>query len=252
LAIKQKLSDKQKLFKYFDITDELIVCKYNTVVELNMNDYKMEDEELLELPDEDEQDAYAYDIPGIFEAFIPDENDTVSFALPFIVHLIKTEDTSIKNNVITLNFEVGDKLLFTTTKGSGADLQIITKLLDNQVKYLRGNIPKTIDMLWTQISSASRIKLHHIELVYTIMYGKDTSSGFVPTRLGNQIYDKESALSSKDSAQSFGSTNAFNFGYSNEAILKNVTRDPNIKPPKSDLEKIIAAEYHDLPIKDGA
>jgi hypothetical protein len=33
-------------------------------------------------------------------------------------------------------------------------------------------------------------------------------------------------------------------------MLKNVTRDPNIKPPKSDLEKIIAAEYHDLPIKD--
>ena len=55
-------------------------------------------------------------------------------------------------------------------------------------------------------------------------------------------------LTSKESAQNFGSTNAFNYGYTNEAILKNVTRRPDMKPVKSDLEKIVAAEYHKLPI----
>jgi hypothetical protein len=243
-----KLTDKQKLFKYFDISPDTITCKYDTYIEINMNDYKVEDEEILEF-NEDEVD-YAYTIPGIFEAFIPSLNDSVNFALPFEISLIKTTDTVIKNGILTINYSSGDKLLFANTKSAASDLKIITKLLDNQVKYLRGNISKSVELLWTQISATSRIKLHHIELIFTVLYGTDTPSGFIPTRLGNQIYNKESALGSKESAQNFGSTNAFNYGYINEAILKNVTRKPEFKPAKSDLEKIIAAEYHNLPIKE--
>lgn len=242
------LTDKQKLFKYFDITKDTITCKYSTYLEISVDDYKIDDEELLEF--DDDQVDYSYNIPGIFEAFIPDMNDSVNFALPFEINLIKPENTLIKNGILTINYEAGDKLLFANTKSSASDLKIITKILDNQIKYLRGNISKTVEILWSQISSTSKIKFHHIELIYSVLYGQDTPQGFIPLRLGSQNYTREFALGSKESAQNFGSTNAFNYGYTNEAILKNVTRRPDLKPAKSDLEKIIAAEYHNLPVTD--
>ena len=243
-----KLTDKQKLFKYFDITPSTIVCKYATYIELKIDEYKIDDEELLEF--DDDQVDYSYTIPGIFEAFLPELNDSVNFALPFDINLIKSEDTIIKNGILTINYSAGDKLLYADTKSSASDLKVITKLLDNQVKYLRGNISKTVELLWSQISSSSKLKFHHIELIYTVLYGQDTAQGFIPIRLGSQEYTRETALGSKESAQNFGSTNAFNYGYTNEAMLKNVTRRPDLKPVKSDLEKIIAAEYHNLPFSE--
>jgi hypothetical protein len=245
-----KLTEKQKLFKYFDVTENIITCKYETYVELDLNEYKIEDETLLEdNSDIDSDDIdYSFTVPGFFEAYLPEFNESVQFSLPFEIQLIKTEDTVIKNNVLTINYKEHDKIVVAETKNTSSDLKIITKLLDNQVKYLRGNVSKTIELLWSQIASSKKIKLHHIELIYTVLYGQDTKNGFVPIRLGDQNYSKDTAFGPKESSQNFGSTNAFNFGYINEAMLKNITRHPTLKPTKSDLEKIIAAEYHNLPI----
>jgi hypothetical protein len=245
-----KLTEKQKLFKYFDIAENVITCKYTTVVELDLNEYKIEDETLLDADIDTDDIDYSFTVPGFFEAYLPEFNESVQFSLPFEIQLIKTENTNIKNSILTINYEAGDKMIVAETKSVSSDLKIITKLLDNQVKYLRGNVSKTIELLWSQITSSKKIKLHHIELIYTVLYGQDMKNGFVPTRLGDQNYSKESAFGPKESSQNFGSTNAMNFGYINEAILKNITRHPTVKPTKSDLEKIIAAEYHNLPIQE--
>jgi hypothetical protein len=263
MVSKTKITDKQKLFKYFNITKELITCKYETIIELNINDYKIGEEELGSVQqgegDEpfhaeelnDDSLSYVYSIVGIFNAYIPEFNESIPFAFPFNIELFKTENTTIKNGLVTIIYEPGDKLILATTKDSGTDLNVITKLMDNQVKYLHGNIEKTVEVLWDQIAKTNPVKFHHIELIYTILYGESTPDGYVPVRLGSQKYTKLNAISSKDSAHNFGTSNALNFGYSNDAILKNVIRKPNTEPPKSDLEKIISAEYHNLNIQEG-
>lgn len=240
-----KLTDKQKLFKYFNITKNEIFCKYNTYIQIDINDYKVKDEEAVDTVDSDEID-YVYNVPGIFDAFIIDENETISFAFPFIVNLIKTNNSDIKNNILTIYYEPNDKFLMIHQKKADTDLKVLTKLLDNGVKYLRNDIDRLVLSTWSEIAYTKRINLHIIELIYTVLYGEESENGFIPTRLGSQKYSKENALNPMESAHNFGTLNALNYGYMNEAILKNVTRHPDFEPKKSDMEKIISSDYHEL------
>ena len=254
----QNKTEKEKLYKYFDIKENSIICKYETRIELNTDEYKINDEEVSDMEESSDQGDsneeqslnYVYHIVGIFEAFIPEFNDTVQFSLPYTIEINKTEDTLIKNNTLFITYEPGTPLLFATNKETGTNLNIITKQLDNTIKYLHGDVSKSVELFWEELAKTAVIKLHHAELVFTILYGEDTVNGFVPVRLGSREYTKDNAIGSKDSAHNFGSSQALNFGYSNDAILKNVTRPKNMTPQKSDLEKIIAAEYHNLNIKE--
>ena len=137
-------TEKQKVKEYFEIKKNEIICKYDTILEINFEDYHLDEEILSDNIlnsnsanniEEDDDIEYVYDIPGFFDVYIPEKNETVSFIFPFNVFLIKTENTLKENNKLIINYEAGQRLFFVENKSTSSDLKVIAGLLENRIKY---------------------------------------------------------------------------------------------------------------------
>jgi len=246
-----KLTTSQKLEKYFEISKHKIICKYNTVVRLNKNDFKIDDEELLDVSGDDDDEILetVISIPGSIIVEIPEFNDEINIYLPFNINLTIPEDNEVNKGIIIHNYIPGDILFSATTKSNSTNIKTVDKLFENRVKYLNGEIDKQILAIHQQILSTNNIMLHHIETILTVLYGENTKEGFKPVRLIDMKYIKDRAITTKTSAHKLNNGQGFSYGYTKDAISENITRTTS--NTSTDLELIIGGHYDELENRKG-
>jgi hypothetical protein len=238
-------SSKGKYNKYFKIEEHKIYTTVKCIVYIDLNEYKISDEDIETDEDNDFEDSM--NIPGIFTVNIPEENDTVDFYFDFNINLIYPSAHSKEKNIVKLEYEAGDLLVYAETKSVDTNIEIIAALFDNRVKYIRGDVQTIIKSIYKQMSGTVKMKMHHISTILTTLYGEDTEDGFKPIRLTKkQDYNKSNALSTKESAHKLGVATGFNYGYNQEAINNNITR--KYDPPKSDMDNIIDGDYDKIEV----
>lgn len=241
-----KLSSKEKVFKYLDVQKNHFYAKYDIIIRIDEADFKVEDEELVDISEDDTESLVgSINIPGILNVEVPEENDEVQLYFPFDINFVVSDNVEKEGTVSTYYFTKGDLIAFAMTKSSATDIMILDKLFENRIKYLSGDLPKHIIAIYDQLLNTANIRMQHIETILTVLYGEYTDDGFEPTRLTkNQKYSKANALNSKDSAHKFNAGVGFNYGYTKDVIVDNITRTYTTE--KTDLEKVISGDFEEL------
>ena len=241
-----KLGSKEKVFKYLDVQKNHMYAKMDLIIRIDEDDFKIEDEELIDISDTDSEELVgSINIPGILNIEVPSENDEIQLYFPFDINFVISDQVEKSGSISTYYFSKGDMVAFALTKSSATDIMILDKLFENRIKYLRGDLEKHVVAIYDQLLNTSNIRMHHIETILTVLYGEYTSDGFDPVRLTkNQKYGKINALNSKDSAHKFNAGVGFNYGYTKDVIVDNITRTYTTE--KTDLEKVISGDFEDL------
>lgn len=238
------MTNKQKIDEYLKIDEHHIYADVSLTINIDSDDFKINDEELVDVSDSESDELVgSIRIPGILNIIIPGE-DELQLYFKFDINFVIPDNSTRDDTITTYYFEKGDLICFATIKSNTTNIRVLDKLFENRVKYLKGDLQKHVIAIYDQLLSTANIQIHHIETILTMMYGEETTDGFVPVRLGSQKYTKYKALSTKDSSHKFNAAMGFDYGYTKDVINNNITR--KYETVKTDLEKIIAGEYDDL------
>jgi len=245
-----KLTELQKVEKYLDVKKNHVYAKTSITIAIDPEELKANDEELLDVADssdesgqEDLQGSIA--IPGMLNIQATDYNDEVQLYFPFEINLIVPDTNEKTKGIIYHYYEKGDLIMFAITKSSATDIQVLDSLFENRVRYLRDDAEKHLVTIYDQLLSTSNIKMVHIQLIMSQLYGEyDASGEFKPVRLGSGIYSSDTALSTKESAHRLNSIVGYNYGYSKDNIVHSISR--KYEPSKTDLEKVVGGHFDDL------
>lgn len=227
--------DKATLLKYLTITETEIHTKFPCVIRLSLEEYKVSDNDLLD--EEDFQliagEESSFKIPGTLEIEFPEQGESINLFLPYSINLIKPEDFSVTSKEMVFNFEEGDLILNAFNRVVETNIETLSNLFENRVKFLRGYIPEQLEAIWSQLESTTNYRSHHLMLILSLLYAKmdKSSSG---NNLGpvlirhtpEQEYKKEYAINTKDSSHFFSmGAQATNFGYTNDAIWQSINKN---------------------------
>lgn len=228
---------KNKLNKYLNIEKNKISTKIDCEILLNTSDYKFEDGIV---------DNYEIlNIPGTFEIVFPKVQDTIKLYLPYNINLIKPKEHLINSTIIKFNYKAGDEILFGKVKSVETDIDILGKILENQIKYLNGEIDKQLEAAWKQLLSTSNIQMIHLETILSNAYLSDDKSVAYRQVASSSKYNKKNAVNTKVATHELTKSQGFSYGYSNDAILTNVSKKDK-SDNLTDMEKIIKGDYDEL------
>lgn len=235
---------KNQISDYLIVEEHRILANEHLIIRLDSDDFKIDDDELLDISDDSSEELVgSIQIPGMLNIEAPKESFQLYFN--FEINFVIPEVSSKDKNITTYEFEKGDIICFASTKSNNTDIKVVDKLFENRVKYLRGDLEKQTMAIYDQLKATANIKMHHIETILTTLYGEYEKDEFIPVRLTkNQKYTKDNALSTKDSAHKFNSAVGFNYGYTKDNIVNNISR--KYVPTKTDLEKVIGGNFDDL------
>ena len=238
-----KVLEKQ-INRFITVEEHRIIAKEPLIVRIDSNDFKIEDEELVDISDDTSEDLVgSILIPGMIN--IECEGEEMQLYFKFDINFCLPETFEKKGDVTTYYFEKNDMICFASTKSNVTNIKIIDKLFENRVKYLKGDLEKQVVAIYDQMLSTVNVSMHHIETILTTLYGEDVDGEFKQIRLtSGQKYTKFNALSSKDSAHKLNSANGFNYGYTKDNIVNNISRKYN--PVKTDIEKVIGGDFDNL------
>ncbi len=246
-----KLTNKEKVEKYLKVEKHNIFASTDLVIRLDINEFKIDEEELVDVADTGEETSAeellgSISIPGMLNIEIPKANDEIQLYFPFDINLILPENVEKEGTVKSFYYSAGDLICFATTKSAATDIMILDRLFENRIKYLSGDMEKMLMAVYDQIkSSGTNVKMHHIATILTLLHGEYTSGGFTPARLTKKgVYSKYNAINTKESAHRFNSGVGFNYGYTKDVITDNITRTYDTEP--TDLEKVIAGDFDSL------
>lgn len=249
-----KLTDAQKVEKYFKIEEHNIFAAVDMIIRIDADELKPDEDELIDISDTSDDDLEeikeeeligSISIPGMFTAEIPEKNDEIQLYFPFDINLILPDVIEKDKSITTYYYNAGDLVCFATTKSNATDIMILDKLFENRIKYLSGDLEKHVTAIYEQMKSTNNVSMHHIETILTLLYGEYTSGGFTPTRLTkNAVYSKDNAINTKESAHRFNAGLGFNYGYTKDVVVDNITR--TYDTDKTDLEKIISGKFDEL------
>lgn len=234
------LNTRSKLNKLLDIQPQVIIAKEDCEIILNPDDYSF---------NEQIEDNYeVLNIPGTFEINFPKLNDSITIYLPYNINLIKPSDNIMTTTVIKFEYKKGDEILFGKIKRIETDIMILDKLFENRVKYLNNNITKQLESVWNQILPTNTMRLVHLELILSQTYLTQKDGKYIPVRLENnssKLYTTDYANDTKNSTHKLFKTQGFSYGYSNDAIVENISKKDK-STPLTDMEKIIGGRYEEL------
>ena len=227
--------DKATLLKYLTITETEIHTKFPCVIRLSLEEYKVSDNDLLD--EEDFQliagEESSFKIPGTLEIEFPEQGESINLFLPYSINLIKPEDFSVTSKEMVFNFEEGDLILNAFNRVVETNIETLSNLFENRVKYLRGYIPEQLEAIWSQLESTVNYRSHHLMLILSLLYakmgknedGKNTGPVLV-RHTPEQEYKKEYAIGSKDSSHFFSiGAQSFNYGYTTDAIWASINKN---------------------------
>ena len=167
-----KLKEVNKNYeKYLKITKNEVHTKYRAIVRLPLDEYKVNDNEMLNKEDFEmiAGDQSSYNIPGTFEIEFPEEGISLNIFLPYNVNIMKTEDSTITSKEMVFNYEEGDLIFNSFVKKIETNIEILNSMFENRVRYLRGYISEQHEAIWSQIATTTSVKAIHIENVLSML-----------------------------------------------------------------------------------
>ena len=170
-----KLKEVNKNYeKYLKITKNEVHTKYRAIVRLPLDEYKVNDNEMLNKEDFEmiAGDQSSYSIPGTFEIEFPEEGISLNIFLPYNVNIMKTEDSTITSKEMVFNYEEGDLIFNSFVKKIETNIEILNSMFENRVRYLRGYISEQHEAIWSQIATTTSVKAIHIANVLSMLYAK--------------------------------------------------------------------------------
>ena len=192
--------------KYLKITKNEVHTKYRAIVRLPLDEYKVNDNEMLNKEDFEmiAGDQSSYNIPGTFEIEFPEEGISLNIFLPYNVNIMKTEDSTITSKEMVFNYEEGDLIFNSFVKKIETNIEILNSMFENRVRYLRGYISEQHEAIWSQMATISSVKAIHIANVISMLYAKKEKNELKFIRHTEyQNYKKEYAINTKESSHIF-------------------------------------------------
>jgi hypothetical protein len=239
--------DKSKLL---DITKNEVKAKKLCNIIINLEEYKNVSEEIVENEASDENELVLV-IHGFFDIIFPEEMDSVSFSLPYAVNLYKHNIKSSSSKELVLEFEPGDTIFTAHFKNKNTNIDVLSALFQNRVKYISDDIYELIINIYTQLSGVTNIDFFNIETIVSQMFAEEINSKLVPLRLTNKKYSKNYAIDFTKSSHNFSNILGFSYGYTNNYLLNKVTDVHDKKKlDNSYLEDIITNKYTNIKNKE--
>jgi len=223
---------KTKLNKLLKIEKQKISTNYDCMIRLDPNDYNFENVIV--------DDYDVLNIPGTFEIIFPKLNDSIKLYLPYNINLIKPKDNKMSSTLIEFNFKAGEEILFGKIKKVETNIENVGKILENGVKYLIGDIEKQLDAVWRQLLTTDNIQLMHLSIILSQMYLSEDKTQVL--RKTGEDYSRKFKSNSKESSHHLMNAQGFGFGYSNDAIVANISKDEN-DTNLTDIEKMVKGDY---------
>ncbi len=187
-----------------------------------------------------------YKVPGFFTLEFPEANDQIEFFFPYMIYLIKADDTEETKNQITINFEEGDLVFYGNFKNTDANIMILSSMFRNGAKYLGNKPDKLISSLWQQLKMISNVSIQHLEILVSQLYADYDKSRkmIVPLRLTGKEYSKKYIMDMKESSQRLNNSLGFTYGYSKDAIRTAVSKKKAGK--NAFFEDVMGSNYDEL------
>ena len=225
-----KLKEVNKNYeKYLKITKNEVHTKYRAIVRLPLDEYKVNDNEMLNKEDFEmiAGDQSSYNIPGTFEIEFPEEGISLNIFLPYNVNIMKTEDSTITRKEMVFNYEEGDLIFNSFVKKIETNIEILNSMFENRVRYLRGYITEQHEAIWSQMATISSVKAIHIANVLSLLYAKKEKNELKFIRHTEyQNYKKEYAINTKESSHIFNTgVQSSNYGYVGDALFASFFND---------------------------
>ena len=179
-----------------------------------------------------------FQIPGMFEFYIPQFNDYSQIILNYAVDLIKTENIEIKKTVKVIHYTENEVVMTKDYVPDETDIGLLEKILQGHIKYVSD--PKIIiNMLHDILPS---IDLVHFELVVSNMFrvkGEDNTR----CRFKGD-YKNSTILGIKQQPFQDSWKSALAFQYIEKAIQVGLVKG---KPTEMNpIEKVLNEEFDDL------
>ena len=233
-----KLKEVNKNYeKYLKITKNEVHTKYRAIVRLPLDEYKVNDNEMLNKEDFEmiAGDQSSYNIPGTFEIEFPEEGISLNIFLPYNVNIMKTEDSTITSKEMVFNYEEGDLIFNAFVKKIETNIEILNSMFENRVRYLRGYISEQHEAIWSQMATTSSVKAIHIANVLSLLYAKKEKNELKFIRHTEyQNYKKEYAINTKESSHIFNTgVQSSNYGYVGDALFASIFKDRKNKFSKT-------------------
>ncbi len=238
---------KAKINKYLRVEGSKVYAKVPCRISLDLTEYKEIDEDYGEKVGIEEVDS-VFKIPGFFAIEFPEENDTLDFFFPYMIYLIKTENTTFNKDKLEIEFEEGDLVFYGAFKETAANISLLSSMFQNGSKYLGNNPDKLISSLWQQLVMVSNVHIHHIEILVSQLYADYDKNRkmIVPLRLTGKEYSKKYILNLKDSAHNLNNALGFMYGYSKDALRTSVSQK---KKGKNNFYEDVAASNYDAMVE---
>jgi len=222
------MKELKKINKYLKVSANEIYAKVYTVIHLNINDYKTlkddfiesesdspDDEESLEAPDflKDQDISKIITIPGTFKIDFPDDNDSIDLYFPYSINILKNRIQKETSSELILEFEKGELISFGYTKKTETDIQLLSSIMENSIKFLKGKIDRQVYAAWNQIHQGKPFSLHHLEVLLSQQYiaYDEESQQYKPIRLLDKEYSAQYAVNSKESTHKLGEFSSFTY-----------------------------------------
>ena len=244
---------KEKFDKYLYIENGVIYTKKKARIVFDLTEYKNINEEF-DLEEKGEEVSIeqvgnnTYEVPGFFTLEFLDEADSIQFYFPYNVYVFVTDDSEESSKEIVLNYEEDAAVFYGKYRKEETNVKILDKLFENGIKYLSNRMDLLVYNIWKQIASTLNIPWQHIEMLVSQLFAVKENGHWIPVRASkDQIYCKENAINTKQSAHRLNDMLGFFYGYSNDAIMTSVTNNRNQdknKETTSFIEKIIKGDYN--------
>jgi len=225
--------------KYLDISKNEIKAKYKCMIIINLEEYKNVSEEIIE---EENGNELILNIHGFFEIFFPDELDSIQFTLPYNVNLYKQNVRVGKNSKeLIFEFDPGDTIFTAHFKNKNTNIDVLSALMQNRIKYISDDIYELLISVYTQLSGVTNIDFFNIELILSQVFADKIGDKLVPLRLTNKKYSKKYAIDFQKASHNFSNIMGFSYGYVNNYLLNKIPKKKKLD--NSYLENIITNKY---------
>lgn len=235
--------------EYLDITKNEIKAKKSCIIIINLEEYKNVTEEIV---DDSGTNELVLNIHGFFEIFFPNDLNSIRFTLPYNVNLYKYNVELGKNSKeLIFKFEPGEIIFTTHFKSKNTNIDVLSALFQNRIKYISDDIYELVMGIYNQLSGVTNIDFFNIEIIMSQLFAVDTNGKLVLLRLTNKKYSKKYAIDFQKSAHEFNNIMGFSYGYANNYLLSKVTdTDKKKKLDSSYLENIITNKYSKIKQQD--
>jgi len=238
------MSSRKKINQYLEVEKSKIGAKIESVIVLDLDEYKTINEMYGEEVGIHEIDN-VFELPGFFTIEFPAEGDSIDFFLPYDIYLVKPRSVQRSKEQLILKYNPGDTIFYARFKSEDTDIRVLKSLFENGVKYLGNKPDKLITALWEQLMPANT-PWFHLELLVSQLYGTydKKSKQIVPLRLTNETYSKKHIMNLKESAHGLNQTMPIMYGYSKDALRSMLQKKK--RGENSFFENIASGNYDKL------